>query len=242
MPVNANRYLVKVMPGVYSERVTMKSYVDIEGAGELTTKITYTGGSSDYSSCTVVGANDTELRHLTAENRASRLCIAINNQNSSPCLTHVTATATGGGDVYGVFNHHDSAPVMTNVTVTVVGGRSRLHRCATTPASSTTIQNSTIAASGGVNNLGIYNSAGTGAYTVFVINSQVSGATYSISATVISPSAWRSQLSGGPVTRRHGDLRRLLRRELHLERKPDLLRHPGLQRRYFRLHFTLHGE
>ncbi len=40
---DTNRYLVKVMPGIYSEQVTMKPYVDIEGAGELTTKITYTG-------------------------------------------------------------------------------------------------------------------------------------------------------------------------------------------------------
>ena len=32
-----NRYLVWVAPGTYTERVTMKPYVDIEGAGELVT-------------------------------------------------------------------------------------------------------------------------------------------------------------------------------------------------------------
>jgi len=31
------------MPGVYTETVTMKPYVDIEGAGELATKITGAG-------------------------------------------------------------------------------------------------------------------------------------------------------------------------------------------------------
>ena len=109
------------MPGVYSEQVTMKPYVDIEGSGELTTKITYTGGSGDYSSGTVTGANNAELRHLTVETVEPHYAVAINNQNSSPRLTHVTATATGGGDVYGVFNHHDSAPVMTHVTATASG-------------------------------------------------------------------------------------------------------------------------
>jgi hypothetical protein len=35
---DTNGYLVKVMPGVYTEQVTMKQHVDIEGSGELVTK------------------------------------------------------------------------------------------------------------------------------------------------------------------------------------------------------------
>ena len=64
---DTNRYLVWVAPGVYNERVTMKPYVDIEGAGEQVTRITY-GGSSNPDTGTVVGANDAELRFLTVEN------------------------------------------------------------------------------------------------------------------------------------------------------------------------------
>ena len=63
---DTNRYLVWVAPGVYNERVTMKPYVDIEGAGEQVTRITY-GGSSNPDTGTVVGANDAELRFLTVE-------------------------------------------------------------------------------------------------------------------------------------------------------------------------------
>ena len=37
------RYLVWVAPGVYNERVTMKQYVDIEGANTTLTRITYGG-------------------------------------------------------------------------------------------------------------------------------------------------------------------------------------------------------
>ncbi|MCC6347327.1 MAG: hypothetical protein IT388_09100 [Nitrospirales bacterium] len=64
---DTNRYLVRVAPGVYTERVTMKHYVDIEGSGELTTKITY-GGSSLSTTGTVAGASDAELRFMTVEN------------------------------------------------------------------------------------------------------------------------------------------------------------------------------
>ena len=62
-----NRYLVWVAPGTYTETVTMKQYVDIQGAGELVTKITY-GGSAGFSTGTVIGADNAELRFLTVEN------------------------------------------------------------------------------------------------------------------------------------------------------------------------------
>src|SRR5690349_20096004 len=38
-----NRYLVWVAPGIYVETVRMKEYVDIEGAGELVTRIVNPG-------------------------------------------------------------------------------------------------------------------------------------------------------------------------------------------------------
>ena len=62
-----NRYLVWVAPGVYSETVTMKSYVDIEGAGANLTKI-MSGGFSVTHEATVVAKAHTELRSLTVEN------------------------------------------------------------------------------------------------------------------------------------------------------------------------------
>jgi hypothetical protein len=119
---DTNRYLVKVMPGVYTEQVTMKQYVNIEGSGELTTKITYTGSGS-YSTGTVIGASNAELRFLTVENTGGMTYATdIYNNNASPRLTHVTATATGGTNNLGVLNDYSSSPVMTNVTATATGG------------------------------------------------------------------------------------------------------------------------
>ncbi len=54
----------------------MERYVDIEGSGELNTKITYPGSVSILTG-TVVGVNDAELRWLTVENTGGAYSIAI---------------------------------------------------------------------------------------------------------------------------------------------------------------------
>ena len=116
----ANRYLVKVMPGVYTERVTMKPYVDIEGAGELATKITYTGSYLPDTG-TLVGADNAEVRFLTVENTGGDdMAIAIYNGPGSPRLTNVTAVGLGTHSGLGVYSHY-STPIMTNVTASAVG-------------------------------------------------------------------------------------------------------------------------
>ena len=97
-------------PGVYSERVTMKQYVDIEGSGELTTKITFTGSAS-INTGTVVGASNAELRFLTAENTggAAGAAIAIYVVSGSLRLSNVTAKASGGsGANYAISDYGSS--------------------------------------------------------------------------------------------------------------------------------------
>jgi hypothetical protein len=149
-----NCYLVKVMPGVYNERVWMKPYVDIEGSGELTTKITYTGSDSLYTG-TVIGASNAELRFLTVENTGGMTyAVAIHNNNASPRLTHVTATATGGTNNLGMFNY-SSSPVMTNVTSTATGGTNSYG--VYNSYSSPEMNNVTSTATGGTNSYGVYN-------------------------------------------------------------------------------------
>lgn len=148
--VEGNRYLVWVAPGVYHEQVTMKAYVDIEGAGELATVITFEGGTG-ASFGTVLTADNTELRNLTVENTGGSgvNAIAIKSYSQAGRLSHVTARAMDGGlgsvavhnvyacaemiDVratatgvtsnYAVSNQECSAP-MTNVTATASGGAS----------------------------------------------------------------------------------------------------------------------
>ena len=120
----ANRYLVWVAPGTYTGTVTMKPYVDIQGAGELATKI-IAGGSASANTGTVVGADDAELRFLTVENTGGNAyTIAMYNDSAAPRLTHVTVVASGpieSGEVYGVYNEA-SSPTMTGVTIRVGGG------------------------------------------------------------------------------------------------------------------------
>ena len=117
---DTNRYLIYVAPGVYNEQVTMKQYVDIQGSGELTTKITFAGSATDTLG-TVIGANDAELRFLTVESTGGDVyAISIYNNNASPRLTHITVSAKNSSDVYGVYNDY-SSPIMTDVTASADG-------------------------------------------------------------------------------------------------------------------------
>jgi len=153
----SNPYLIYVAPGVYTEQVTMKQYVDIEGAGELTTKITYTGNVLLYTG-TVVGANDAELRFLTVENTGGSdfaTAIYIYNGSASPRLTHITASASGGTiESIGVYNEL-SSPIMTNVTASASGGTSSsgVLNLSSSPAMTNVNAN----ASGGTYNYGVNN-------------------------------------------------------------------------------------
>jgi hypothetical protein len=154
---DTNRYLVWVAPGTYTERVTMKEYVDIEGAGELATKITYTSGES-WPEGTVVGKNNAELRFLTVENTGGGThATAIFNGSASPRLTHVTASARGSSFRRGVRNY-SSSPKMTNVTAFVQGTTGTNYGVYNDSASSPTMRNVTaFLSSASGTSYGVYN-------------------------------------------------------------------------------------
>jgi hypothetical protein len=62
---DTNRYLVRVGPGTYGERVQMPAFVDLEGSGIQTTRIV-SGESTSLAQGTVSCGTDAEVRHLTA--------------------------------------------------------------------------------------------------------------------------------------------------------------------------------
>jgi len=66
----SNPYLVWVAPGVYSESVTMKSHVHLQGAGQEATIITSSASNSSFplTQATLILASDTSLRDLSLEN------------------------------------------------------------------------------------------------------------------------------------------------------------------------------
>jgi hypothetical protein len=121
----ANPFLVLVGPGVFTERVAMKPFVDVHGAGEGVTRISQSG-STDPDFGTVAGADDAELRFLTVENKGgSSGVIGVYNDGTSPRLVHVTVDVeTGAGtNAYGVFNAGatgvPTTPELSRVTVRV---------------------------------------------------------------------------------------------------------------------------
>jgi pectin methylesterase-like acyl-CoA thioesterase len=217
---DANRFLVYVAPGVYTEQVSMKPFVDIQGSGELTTKITYTGSVAPDTG-TLIGANDAELRFLTVENTGgSNHAIAIYNSGSAPRLTHITASASGGTSAnYGVFNVA-SSPKMTDMTASATGGAASYGVYSTT-ISSPTMTNMTASASGATNNVGVgsfnnstltmtnvtasasggtisYGLDSNGSSWAVVNNSKIAGVTATVLSYASSPvSIGASQLSGG---------------------------------------------
>ncbi len=168
-----NPYLIKIGPGVYDLGATslqMKPYVDIEGSGEKTTKIT--GTTSGWPpNGTINGASNAELRFLTVENTgAGGITSALVNSSASPSILHVTASVLGGTAGYAVCNM-SSSPVMTNVTATASEGTN--------------------------NNYGVYN---TSSGTVKINHSVIKGTTFTINnGAGVTTMVGNTQLDGGPV-------------------------------------------
>jgi hypothetical protein len=150
-----NPYLIWVGPGKYFEQVTMKPWVDIEGAGEDVTRI-YFGGSSSAQRGTVVGTNNAELRFLTIENTGAADNATAIYDAGSLSLLHVTAKASGGtSNNTGIFSDDTASTRMNNVTATASGGFACGIKTERTTAP--TMNNVTAMASGGSYDYAIYN-------------------------------------------------------------------------------------
>jgi len=88
-----NPYLIEVAPGVYSESIVMKPYVDIQGSGEGVTTIA-APGSAVISNSTVAGASHAEIRALTIKNSGGNtFATAVYNASATPSLRQITVAA-----------------------------------------------------------------------------------------------------------------------------------------------------
>ena len=206
-PSATNPCLLKIMPGVYTvgSSVVMQAYIDIEGSGETTPRITSALSSSVWppDTATLQGASNAELRFLTVENTGGTENVAILNTSQSPSMLHVTASASGGSSSFGIFNNA-SSPTMTNVTATGSGGTYSYG--VYNYASSPTMTNVTATATGGTgDNYGVYNcissspamtnvtataTASGGAFNYGVYNSTSSPAMTNVTATATG-GGWR---------------------------------------------------
>jgi hypothetical protein len=72
------RYLVRVMPGVYAEQVTMKSWVDLRGVGKHCTEIEYASSSG-----AIILADSVQIEDILIEGTATATDWAIVGTNAS---------------------------------------------------------------------------------------------------------------------------------------------------------------
>ena len=120
-----NRYLVYVGPGVYTVTapIQLKSHITLKGSGEQATLLKGAISTANLSSSAIIlGENNATLSEIGVENTGgSTRSIGIYNF-SSPTITNVTVTASGGNYNYGVLNDSSSSATIINVTATALGG------------------------------------------------------------------------------------------------------------------------
>jgi len=120
-PNSGDRYLVWVAPGVYEERVTVKAYVELVGAGRLVTIIRSPGEANIDASATVTMNTQSSLRNLTIENTGGGAQFAtgmVMKQGGAVRITDVDIRATGSPSSYGIHNTSTSlTAVNTNIKV-----------------------------------------------------------------------------------------------------------------------------
>jgi hypothetical protein len=186
-------WLVQVLPGTYNEQVVMKPCVDLEGSGELATRIVAGGGNPNplARTATLVGADQSEVRFISLESHPNQFVgSALYCNTGTPRFTNVTMLATRGTNSItdGLIADPGCSPVLNHVRINVDGNS------AITSSSGITIVDSEITAQGvGIQSLGLVqlrNStvAGNpalfpGSGTVGVAATQISGTVSNVSAT-----------------------------------------------------------
>ena len=123
-------YLIKVGPGIFSEQIVLKQYVDIEGSGKNQTTILFNGNNSppsvDHTSATVVGAMNCEVRCLkiVSQSSGNDYAVGVYSSEASLSLKDVAIQVMGANqENIGIFNIAESTtPTVTDCQVLAEGG------------------------------------------------------------------------------------------------------------------------
>lgn len=174
-PSSSSRYLVLVMPGVYTEQVTIPGYVHVKGAGTHTTVISSAsaGQNGSAASSTVTMEANSHLSDIgvyntyanTASNNDDNITgIRIATGNENTVLRNVRVRNVDGGfRNNGIFMSGGTNPKLYNVHVEVSGGG--FANWGLTPnATEPDVYDSYIRASG-TGSVAVHTIGGAGSYT-----------------------------------------------------------------------------
>src|SRR5438552_2403276 len=173
-------YLVKIAPGTYTEQVTLKDFVVVEGSGQYVTVIQYAAASPTVT----VGAVS-ELRNLTVINTrnaafpgANAIAQSTNTANGVSTLDSISAIADGATDnvalyVTGGFLNVHASDVEAAPSGTQTGTEVGLW--ATGATSDVVVRNAKLAASSGTIRQSAHKELGA---NVRIENTQLKGTTF----------------------------------------------------------------
>ncbi len=120
-------YLVKIGPGEFdlqNASLYMQQYVDIEGSGQGMTFIT-SDSHSGVNAGTIVGNNNSQLRHLSIKNRGGgTFATAFYSEGVSPSLLYVSIETGNAGNCRGITHTVASMAgslMLDHVSITVTG-------------------------------------------------------------------------------------------------------------------------
>gem|GEM_PF-6382751 len=103
------RYLIRVMPGLYTEQITMKSWVDIRGAGKHATQLYYTGNNNG----TVILASYTQIEDVLIEGSNTGTEWGIIGSNTSQVhIRNVDLLSSGSNISQGIKITGDSWAIL----------------------------------------------------------------------------------------------------------------------------------
>jgi hypothetical protein len=94
-----NLYVIRIAPGIYSERVQLKPYVSLVGAGIDRTTITSVGGTAISSAPTLIAADNADVSKLTIQSDTAAtapIAVAVYGSGSNASLRQVAIRAMGG--------------------------------------------------------------------------------------------------------------------------------------------------
>jgi hypothetical protein len=177
-----NRYVIRIGPGTFNEKVTMKPYVDLVGSGIGATSIVSDGSEFLGFAATVTADGPAELRELAVSSAALGVynyAVGVHADGVVVTLRRVRIEASGGDTAsYGIYNANNDLLEVDSCSVSVSGADDVNHYGIYNEAAGLDLLRSKVWASGSSTaNYGIYQAADSGLFPAVVSYSQLSADT-----------------------------------------------------------------